>query len=313
MKIEAFNSAGEVVKLIGEMPVSAQVGQVFTYVNGVLGDTFDPNDGSLQISLEGIYTIGQPDTVLVTNLYWDGSNDGGQTVAQGLYYIKFTVSNGYGQVETTVKEINILTAEEYVKLKIYNSAGELVRTIESSNIPGTSISLGVSDVVLVGKGSSDVQVEYAPGQVIIWDGNNSDGRTVDSGVYEMKVEISTSDGYKVVASKSVTVLNAGKAGVISEEKVYPNPLVIAGGAIGKATIAWTPTGTGRMTISIYNTAGELIRKTETGLLPSVFEWDLKTVSGQPVTSGIYVVVLQAKKDTGETDNKILKLSVTKKF
>ena len=261
----------------------------------------------------GVLTIDQINTDFITNLYWDGTNDGGQAISQGLYFLKFTVANEYGQVETTVREVNILTSQEYVRLKIYNSAGEVVRVIESPNTPGSIVGLGVSDVVLVGKGNSDVVVEYAPGQIIKWDGNNSAGRTVDSGVYEMKVEISTAGGIKVVATKSVTVLNAGKAGVISGEKIYPNPVVLDNGNTGKVAIQWIPSGTGRITVSIYNSAGELVKKTKTGLLPSSLDWDLTSANGEHVTSGVYLVVLQAQKDTGELETKVMKMAVIKKF
>lgn len=301
------------MKLIGELPISANLTQILTYVDGEEGSTFNPNDGPLQLSMLGVQTLDQTTLDFITNLYWDGTNDGGQLISQGLYFIKFTVENEYGQVETTIKEINILISQEYVRLKIYNSAGEVVRVIESPNTPGTIVSLGVNDVVAVGKGNNDVEVEYAPGQIIKWDGNNSDGRTVDSGVYEMKVEISTADGYKITASKSVTVLNAGKAGVISGEKISPNPIVLESGNSGKVAIQWIPSGPGRMTVTIYNSTGELIRKTVMGLVPSSFDWDLKTVGGQPVTSGVYVVVLQAKRDTGEMDVKVMKMAVLKKF
>ena len=311
VKVQVYNAAGEKIKLIGEMPISANLGRILTCVSGTASDTFDPNDAKLQIIMQGIQTVGgtTPDISLV----WDGTNDGGQAISQGLYFVKFTVANEYGQVDTVIKEINVLTSQQYVRLKIYNSAGELVRTIYSPNPPGNNISLGVSDVVLVGKDNAAVQVEYAPGQIISWDGNNSDGRTVDSGVYEMKVEIATASGYQVVATKSVTVLNAGKAGVISGEKIFPNPVVFANGGTASATIQWAAAGQGRMTVTIYNMAGELVRKFDTSLVPSQLSWDMTTGSGQPVTSGLYVIVMQAKKNTGEIEIKVMKMSVLKKF
>ena len=313
MLVEVFNAAGERVKFIGETPIVADISRILISVNGIQSSVFDPNDGKLKLSMEGAQITGGSSTPFEADLFWDGTNDGGQQIGQGQYFLKFTVTNAYGQVETTIEEVTVLTAQQYVKLKIYNSAGEVVRTIEVPYIPGTTIKdLGVDDVVAVGKGNS-VQVEFAPGQIITWDGNNQSGTTVDSGVYVMKVEIATADGYKVMATKSVTVLNAGKAGVISGEKIYPNPVVISGGDTGKATIQWTPSGPGRVTVYIYNMASELIRKMETGLLSSALDWDLTTTSGKPVSNGVYVIVLQAKRDTGETGIKIMKLIIIKKF
>jgi flagellar hook assembly protein FlgD len=314
VQVEAFNSAGEKVKFIGEIPIGADINSILISFNGVQGSVFDPSDGKLKLSMEGAQITGGSSTPFEADLFWDGTNDGGQQIGQGQYFLKFTVTNQYGQVETTIEEVTVLTAQQYVKLKIYNSAGEVVRTIETPYIPGTVIgNLGVDDVVAVGKGYNSVQVEYAPGQIITWDGNNQSGTTVDSGIYVMKVEIATADGYKVMATKSVTVLNAGKAGVISGEKIYPNPVVISGGATGKATIQWTPSGPGRVTVYIYNMASELIRKMETDLLSSALDWDLTTTSGKPVSNGVYVIVLQAKRDTGETEIKIMKLIIIKKF
>jgi flagellar hook assembly protein FlgD len=312
VKIEVYNSAGEKIKLIGETPISANLGQVKIYSKGVEADVFNPADGSLKISLDNIQTPDQLGGDYIADFYWNGSNDGGQIIDPGLYYINLSVQNSFGQMETVVKEITVLSTQQYVVLKIYNSAGEVVRKIESANAPGGTASLGVSDIVVVGKNSSDIQITYAPGQIIEWDGKNSDGRTVDSGVYEMEVEIATADGYKMVATKSVTVLNAGNGGAIYDEKVYPNPVEMTSGEIKDVTIAWTPTGTGRITIRIYEMTGGLVRHYETSLVPSSIKWDLMTESGLPVTSGLYIIVLQAKKDTGETQTKIMKMFVIKK-
>ena len=227
--------------------------------------------------------------------------------------MEFTVHDKNGLTNTIIKQITVLFLQEYVKLKIYNSAGELVRVINADKTSINQAALKVSDVVIVGNGNTNIQVEYAQGQFISWDGNNSQGRTVDSGVYVMNVEVSTANGLVIMASKNITIINAKTTGGISDVKIYPNPFMLEGASVNRATIKWTASGQGIMKVYIYNMAGELIRKIETDLLSSSVDWDLKTLSGKNISSGIYIVVLQANKVSGETSRETLKFTIVKKF
>jgi flagellar hook assembly protein FlgD len=310
VQITIYNSAGEAVRTIANAPVSNLSGSVVVLFNNAPATVYDPTDGLLKIELPGLLTPGQNGS---TEFDWDGSNTGGQQVSPGSYYIKVSTTDAYGRIQTQVVDITVMENQVYTRLSIYNSAGELVRRMQINSAPSALISLGVDDVVAVGKGNTGVAIAYAPGQVITWDGNNDEGRTVDSGVYEVRVEISTGDGYVVAASKSVTVLNAGKQGVFGDVATYPNPVEISGGILQVMHITWQATGTGHMTIQVNNMAGELVSKFSATLESGASAWTLMTPSGQNVASGVYIMILEGAKDTGEIQLKVMKVCVIRKY
>ena len=316
LKIEAYNEAGEKVKLLVQSPISGNIGDVAMLLNGEAATVFNPATGQLELRFNGIQSPDQqgagPDHTV--SFFWDASSDSGQQVSQGLYYLKISTTDTYGHVNTKIESIQILRLDVYARINIYNSAGELVRRLQVNNVANTNVSLAVDDVIQVGKNSGVINIEYAPGASIAWDGLNSEGRTVESGVYEMQVEVKTAQGFQIMATKSVTILNAGSNGIISDIKIYPNPAIVSDATAG-ATIKWLTGESGQADIKIYNMAGEMVRgiSTSIGAGMSGIIWDLKSSGGDEVSSGLYVVVIYVKKDSGESEIKKIKMAVMKSF
>ena len=312
LTIEAYNEAGEKVKLLVQSPISGSVGDIAMLLNGTATTVFNPATGQLELRFKGIQSPDQQGAGAdhTVSFFWDASSDSGQQVSQGLYYIKISTTDTYGHVDTHIESVQILRMDVYARVNIYNSAGELVRRLQVNNTANTNISLAVDDVIQVGKNSPPVSIQYAAGASIPWDGLNSDGRTVDSGVYEIQVEVKTEQGFQVMATKSVTVLNAGMSGIITDMKIYPNPAIVTNGT-GGATIKWLTASSGQADIKIYNMAGEQVRNIDTSIsagMPGIV-WDLKSSGGEEVSSGLYVVVIYVKKDTGESEIKKIKMAV----
>jgi flagellar hook assembly protein FlgD len=318
LKIEIYNSAGEKVKLVIKTPISAEVNTVEMISNSGLVEVYDPTTGKLEFKLKGLQS---PDQLGAgadhsISFFWDGGSDGDQAITPGMYYVNITTTDTYGHVITTTHELTILKSEEYVRVNIYNSAGELVRRLEKPNVNNTSISLGVDDVLLVGKNASAVNIEYAAGSSVSWDGLNSQGKLVESGIYEIEVEIKTKSGVQVMATKSVSVLSAGNTGIIEGEKIYPNPFMLTDEfSAPYVTIKWISAASGKAVIKVYNKTGELVKNIETTISSGLngIKWDLKTPGGHSISSGTYVVVIHVMKDSGEVQTKILKMAVIKKF
>lgn len=318
LKIEAYNEAGEEVKLLVQSPISGDIGDVAMLVNGGAATVFNPATGRLELRFKGIQSPDQQGAGAdhTVSFFWDSSSDSGQQVSPGLYYLKISTTDTYGHVNTHIESIQILKMDVYARINIYNSAGELVRRLQVNNVANTNVSLAVDDVIQVGKNSPAINIEYAPGAGIAWDGLNSGGRTVDSGVYEIQVEIKTEQGFQVMASKSVTILNAGSSGIITDVKIYPNPAIITDGTAGAGvTIKWLTASQGQADIKIYNMAGEMVKSITASVgagMPGIV-WDLKSSGGEEVSSGLYVVVIYIKKDSGESEIKKVKMSVMKSF
>lgn len=265
---------------------------------------FNPSDGSAEIRLYGMNLPGQDDEH--TSYYWNGTNQQGQPLTAGAYYISIKVTDEYGATQTNILEVNIVRADKYIRLSIYNSAGETVRQFEVEPLPGESAALAVADVSYAGSAGQPVSIEYAPGKFINWDGTGIDGVLVAGGVYEVKIEQQFEDGYRTMLTKSITVLTERAMALIEDLKAVPNPIMPGGSSGERVEFTWSSPYSGRMEMKIYNNAGELIRKLHAGLAGGSVRWDLKTTGGQTVSSGVYAVIAEGIKDTGEKEKQILK-------
>ncbi|MCE5301287.1 MAG: hypothetical protein LLG37_10520 [Spirochaetia bacterium] len=313
--IEAFNSAGEKVKIIVETPISADINDVYMMLGNSETAVYNPATGTLNFLFPGIITPDQEGTTQTSiNIPWGGLNSAGQEVTPGLYYIKISTTDEFGHVNTVSKEVTILNSENKTLIKIYNSAGELVRILEKPGVPSGNISLGIEDVVQVGKDMNNITIEYAPGSSIQWDGKNSNGVTVSSGVYEVQVEVQTAEGTSTVASKSVTVLSAGDKALLTGVKAYPNPLTIADELDHDITIQWTAAEDGEAFISIYNMAGEKVDGFRTTLAAGVtgVKWTLKAADVK-FSSSVYVIIIEAKAAGGSKQRVVVKSAVVRKY
>ncbi len=315
LTIEVYNEAGEKVRVITETKITDRISDVLLVLNGVesnnLNRVFNPADEPLKIKIPGLETPEQRGMGYI-EFEWEGYNNNGQDIGNGVYYIKFTTEDGYGHSEVVIKDIMLVKSEQYVRLSIFNSAGELVRRIENSYLPLGAVKLSVDDVLYVGDKSQSIDINYAEGQKIEWDGLNSQGEVVSTGIYEIQIEIKTDQGYKVVASKTVSVISAKKTELFKNIKAYPNPYYIKGENAGKVTVAWENINSGNVIIRVYNISGELIRKVDGDLSKGKIEWDLKTSTGQMVASGLYIIIVEGKKINGEKEIQKIKLTIINK-
>jgi len=292
--------------------VSDMVNDVILMANSGPVSAFNPDESGLTIRLPGVFIPGQ-EGALYSDFEWDGLNQSGQGIKPGLYYVKVTIKDTYGSASTVIKEVTVLRVEEYVRLNIYNSAGELVNRIEVPKADSTVLNLSVADVIFLGKEGYSIPIGYAPGKVLYWDGKNMAGRIVGSGVYEIELDIKTADGYRIIAAKSVTVFKQASDGVMGRLKVYPNPNVIERGKPGKAVIAWENSASGKVSIKVYNVYGEMITRITASLASGSAEWDMKTSSGNVISSGLYALVIEAVRDGGETEVRIEKMTIIRRF
>ena len=310
MKIEVYNEAGEKIKLLVQTGATDQVQKVVLLANGSDTTTFSPQDGPLTISIPGTLTSDQ----LGGNVSydWDGQNDSGQAIAPGVYYIKVSFTDSYDHVQTIIQNINVLGLDKHLRVSVYNSAGELVRRLQAGSVPATLTGLEVDDVVSVGKNNPPVNIGYAAGQVMQWDGKNADGKLVDSGMYEIQVELDSGSGYKIASSKSVMVLNDEEKNFVKNMKAYPNPMRFSSEAPKPVTITWDPGVQGNMIIEIYNESSELVSRVSADLASGAASWNAMTPAGSECASGMYLIVFHAKKTSGEIETSWLKFAILKK-
>jgi flagellar hook assembly protein FlgD len=312
LSVEAYNEAGEKVRTIGVIQLSSGINGMQMEEGGKITDLFNPADGSLSIIFPGIDSPGSTGGV---TLDWDAKNDSGMDVSQGVYYIKAEVMDNYGHVNTLTEQITVLKTEEWARISIYNEAGEIVARLQDNVAPAEPIELESDNVILVGGGAAPAAFKYSASGTLYWDGKNSFGDLVSSGIYEIQLEVKTKNGYStVVESKTVTVLAAQPGRILGDVKVYPNPCVFQDEPAAPVTINWTNKSKGEVTIRIYNIAGELIKTIRAGLdsLPGA-NWDMTSSNGKYTGSGLYVIVIHARSAAGQQETKKIKFAVIQKY
>jgi len=308
--IEIYNEAGEKVALVTDALISRDIDDIVMTVDGEESNVFNPGESALKFEFPGIKVTGQGDED--ASFEWAGINDNGQSIGQGIYYAKIAVQDPYGHVETRVKEIHLVEQESYVRVTVYNAAGEVVNVIKRENPPTTIINMGAQNVFVVGE-NQDVKFVYgAGGEFVEWDGKNLEGSLVSNGVYQLQVDVVTKAGYTVGGSKAITIINLESDEILGSVKAYPNPVVIDKYNYGyPVTVSWTGLYPGKVKVRIYNMAGEIVKKLESGMQAGSVVWDLTTEAGEKASSGFYVAVITGMRDTGEFEFKKIKLAVIK--
>ncbi len=316
LTIDIYNEAGEKVKHIIKTPISDNINsEIILLLKGeeskIWDKIFNPEEGVLIMKIPGIETPDQRDKGY-SEFIWDGKNNSGQETGNGVYYIKFTIQDKYGHTDVIIKDITLLKKEQYVLLSIYNTAGELVRRIEKDNPETEILKLNIPDFLYITSETSAVEINYAEGKVIKWDGLNSKGEKIANGIYEIQVELKTEQGYKIIASKTISIISEKIKKILGDIKIYPDPCYVLAEGNKMVKIKWTEVNKGRVNVKIYNIKGEMIRKIDSDLETGFLLWDMKTSSGAQVASGIYIVIVEGKLENGEREIKKAKLTIVKK-
>ncbi len=95
-----------------------------------------------------------------------------------------------------------------VSVNIYNSAGEVVKTIlvQSESQPINNITLGPSNVISTLQGPGNIVEIFYNGTLIgTWDGSNNGGNPVTNGNYEIQVDSTSTSGVVTSVNQRVTV------------------------------------------------------------------------------------------------------------
>lgn len=312
LSVVAYNEAGEKVKSIGTVQLSSNMNGMLLEEGGSVTDLFDSSAGKLSLIFPG---VASPGSTGVVTLYWDGKNDNGMDVTPGVYYIKAEVTDNYGHVNSLTEEVTVLNTEQWVRLSIYNEAGELVATLQDNTAPSGPVMLDSDEVIYVGGGAAPAAFKYSTGGTLLWDGKNSFGNLVSSGIYELQLEVKTKDGnYEMVESRTITVIAARAGAVLGDVKAYPDPYTVQAAPAAPVTINWTNKEKGQVTIYIYNIAGELIKTIRAGLdSPAGAQWDLTLSNGKYAAGGLYVIVVHARSGAGQAETKKIKFAVIQQY
>jgi uncharacterized repeat protein (TIGR01451 family) len=274
-----YNEAGEVVRRFPVKYLSKTVDSIVLSSNGVISTVGD----SVTIAWGG-------GRVLDT---WDGTNNSGQMVANGAYYVKVDNVDSYGTTTSVTKSLSVVRAMSDVGLTVYNHAGEAVRHLAETfsgpmdNITQARVTASVINPTNGASGGVTTSSVMSGSALLgTWDGRNDQGSIVANGQYYIEVKVSDGKGNHSTVQLAVAVLASRDGGNVV---VKPNLLtlgkpvgIIDGGVAG-----------GTVSVKVFSLTGGLVES-----LNGVPGSGMVSLNSTNLTSGMYILLGQVKNADG---------------
>jgi hypothetical protein len=293
VNLTIFNAAGEKVATL--LSLTGLYGPDLPF--DVLTPTFAPRNGATASFRVGPMVVA-----------WNGTNDGGQTVDNGVYYVKMETRDPFGSVTTNTKEVVVLSAPRLWMVRIFNSAGELVRTLHSERDysgPAPSRLRAMDGTTLVSGGEGAALKLDLGSTTLAWDGKNEAGQLVQSGQYQIQLVETTDGGQATLETLAVTVVRRAAKTLISDVSATPNPWM-AGQAAGALVVRFTTPPRTQVLGRVYTLDGQLVATLDNHAGEPVLAID---VVGLRMATGVYLVALWARAPWGEVERVTVKIAV----
>ncbi len=185
-----------------------------------------------------------------------------------------------------------------VRVNVYNSAGEVVKTIEVVHFaqPVNSLSMPAGDVIttLTGTGST-VQLYFEGVLIGSWDGSNNSGDPVSNGAYEVKVDnidpsgVVTSVSHQVIVNRNLSQAAANIFNSSGEivKRLYQTVSNSTGAEMTNVNLSSNVLSPGVSKFS--GKVGVVQILVMTSGSPVTLSWDGTSDAGNVVTPGVYVI------------------------
>lgn len=300
VSINVYNSAGEVVKTIPIKSYSVPINGITLSTSNLITTLQGPGS-TIQIYYNG--------TLIGT---WDGSNNSGNPVTNGNYVIKVDSTSASGTVTSVSQQATVNRALSNITANIYNSAGEVVRTLynvvsdgnnsQMTNVnlsspvlqPGSTIATAATLQIIVVNSGTPV--------TLTWDGTNNQGTVVTPGSYT--IQLNWDNGQGSTTDISRTVLVTGGGGVSGTVVAQPNVLEPS------QTLTTTFNGMGvtnawAVNVKIYTIAAQLVASIQGTPGTQTAYWTATNIA-----SGLYFAVVEVEDANGGViEHQTLKLLV----
>jgi hypothetical protein len=302
INVTLYNSAGEVVRRLYDGPSQSQAIGIRSETLPVLVDGRLP----MAIHIDGLVLGGA-----ALPLVWHGDNDNGQIVDNGTYTLKVETVDPYGAVTALSRAVSVLGNNGGNSLAIFNSAGELVRTLPLSSLPDGLVDFRLREEPEAGgqgglkfaiRGDDGVERPWA------WDGRNDVGQPVASGSYLVRLMRTELGVGRTLKSVSVVLLQSPDLGVqaaLASAQAGPNPWRGADGD-GPVQLVYRAQPGLQMRARAYNLAGELVA---VGVDPS--STGRLSLPMQGLAAGVYLIDLEAMAGPARLGRRTLKLAIVR--
>lgn len=285
VRINVYNESGEVVKTI----LLKQYSQPIQSVSLENSNTLVSINDKINIVYQG-QVIGT----------WDGTDNSGNEVTNGKYYIKIDNVDTNG-VDTSVTQVAMVARHlAQVTLNVYNDVGELVRHLDNVLADAMTLATGVnlsSNVISpsyqAGGTNSSLIITLSNGMTVAWDGRNDSGQIVQNGQYFVEMQSTDGQGGSSTVTKQISVDHGGLSLTGAPVVVYPNP---DSQRVNGPILQFLGAPGLTLRISIYTVAGELIQDGITGQPGSgQATWNF---SGRVLASGLYLADIEMTDSQG---------------
>src|SRR5665213_337958 len=299
VNIDIYNSAGEVVKVIPVHSEAQPISSITLSTSNQITTLEGPG------SIINIYYGG----VLIGT--WDGSNNSGNPVTNGSYAIKVDSVSPLGTVTSVQQGATVNRALSDITANIYNSAGEIIRTLyymvsDTTESEMTNVNLSSNIMTLGSKttgGASLLRIVVnttGTPVTLTWDGTNNSSTDVTPGTYTVQFHWDNGHGEITNISRSVIVVAGGVSGtVVAEPNVLTTGQTLTTFNGTGITNAWT------LNAKVYTIAGELVKSIPGTPGTAMAQWNAAGIA-----SGVYVAVVQVQDSNGGVlENQLLKVLV----
>jgi hypothetical protein len=235
---------------------------------------------------------------------WDGANDNGQLVGGGVYTLMATYTSSEGVTSHYSVSMQVLRQPQALTVQVFNSAGELVRTLSVPAGTGapSAPSLVAAFVAPAQAGPGQgLRIGLGPSLAAWWDGRNDLGAPAASGPYLLKVTWPKPGGAPQLYNATVTLLAAPQGDPLATAWMGPNPLHSGQGPL----VVGLDPGVDASTLHgrVYTLAGELV-----GQLSPDASWRLAW-AGSGAAGGVYLLELTVTDASGHLRHRLLKVAV----
>ena len=185
------------------------------------------------------------------------------------YYIKVDNSDNLGVVTSITQTVVVSRQLETVSVKIFNEAGEEVRTLTSTvaDAQGTQLNLTQLTSTVIQPGSptqGQLGIILSNGVTLNWDGHSDGGQIVTNGEYYLEIHVSNGNN-----------------------QVWAAPNSVVDGA-SPVTFTVNAADPQNLTVRVYDVAGELVTTVKGDPGASTAVWKPGNVA-----SGLYIAVAEA--------------------
>jgi hypothetical protein len=291
-----YNEAGELVRLLTVVHPTEPCGDLTMSPSSVI-DRFQGPGSRVDLSC-GVLDLGD----------WDGTNAQGDPVSNGTYFLKVVTMDVFGTATGVTRMVLVQREEEVQALRVLDSAGELVRLLHFERMDPTngvlnglvldSATLRPGDIGAAGT-LGIVLVSTAGSVIFQWDGRTESGGWAGPGYYLIQAHWENGLGSQDLYRGVVVTGSAGN------EKALVQPNILRPGS-GTDTAAFSVVSGGNWTLktTLFTLAGERLAEAEGDPNANSVLWKARGVA-----SGLYLALVEARKDDGALFRETLKVLV----